>query len=122
MTKKHPQRQRIPSRQPVRAGDLNRTLTGFNADIGHKVSLLIEAYHTRHIEPRLDWLETPWYKKLWWRLKEVARWLNLKLKVKKNPQKIESDHILLCDCGAEEPHSLGAAGCKFYPHEEIREV
>ena len=62
-------------RTTVRVGHLRQVLTGVNAEMGEKTARVIAEYHRTLVEPRLVWLETPWYKKLWLRSKDIAVWL-----------------------------------------------
>jgi len=103
----HPQQSQPRSRQKVHVGGLEQTLESFNAEMGQKMALSLHEYHNKYVEPRLKWLETPWYGKWWFRVTEVAKWLKAKLR----PVKIDPSQI--CDCGYEEPHTIGMAGCKL---------
>jgi hypothetical protein len=69
----------MPNRPPqkaVRAGQLDRTLEMFNAEIGQKVAESLHQYHVEFVEPRLAALEAPFYRRWWSKLKAVIRWLS----------------------------------------------
>lgn len=98
------------SRIPVRVGALERTLEDFNAEQGQKVALSIQTYHDKYIEPRLSWLETPWYQKLWIRASGVTKraWLRLR----------PIPAARMCGCGAEPSHATGGMPeCKYLMKE-----
>lgn len=63
----------------VREGQLNRTLEQFYAevltDVGERSKKLLYEYHTKVLEPRLEWLETPWWRKPF---KKWRRWWDLR--------------------------------------------
>ena len=46
----------------VRAKKLDDTLDALNDEMSQKVARSIADYHTMILEPRLKWLETPWWK------------------------------------------------------------
>lgn len=58
----------------VRVEKLDATLEAFNAEQGDKVARTIAEYHTRLVEPRLEYLESWWWQKLWFRTKQFFRW------------------------------------------------
>jgi len=57
-------------RKTVREGSLERRLTAFELHIRDRVALTIAEFHEFTIEPRLRWLEMPWYKRWWIRATE----------------------------------------------------
>lgn len=46
----------------VRAAQLDTTLDAMNEEMSEKMARAIAQYHTMILEPRLKWLETPWWK------------------------------------------------------------
>ena len=99
------------ARRNVRVGALERTMEDFNSEMGQKVMLSFQKYHDEYIEPRLSWLETPWYQKLWIRTKGVATraWGRVKA---------EFFEPEVCDCGVGEPHKIGLVPeCKYLMKE-----
>lgn len=71
-----------PSQRAVRVGTFERTMDGFNAEISVKMAQAIGEYHTTFVEPRLAWIELPWYGKLWARLRRSSAWTDLKAALK----------------------------------------
>jgi hypothetical protein len=68
----------MPNREPqktVRAGQLDRTLEQFNAEIGVKVAETLHRYHEQHVEPRLAALEAPFWRRWWRKIKAALEWL-----------------------------------------------
>lgn len=68
----------MPNRTPqktVRAGQLDKTLEQFNAEMGVKVAETLHRYHDQYVEPRLAALEAPFYRRWWAKLAAFARWL-----------------------------------------------
>ncbi len=59
----------------VRAERLDQTLEAFNAEQGDKVARTIAEYHQMLVAPRLDYLESWWWQKLWFRTKQFSRWV-----------------------------------------------
>lgn len=84
----------MPHRQAQGAGEkiirrafLERRLMEMEKDIGQKVALTIGKYHAQQIEgrlvaieTRLEWIDTPWYRKLWIRAKDISKrmWAGIK--------------------------------------------
>jgi len=67
-SKRHPQAGVKRNRLTVRVGPMERTLTTFRDEIGQKVALSIVGYDGQSVRPlrkRLDWLETPLWKRAW---------------------------------------------------------
>lgn len=52
-----------------------RVTEDLKGELGAKMALLLTTYHLEQVQPRLEWLETPWYKKLWLRATWAAKWL-----------------------------------------------
>lgn len=66
-----------PGRRTVRSNQLerymDRVLEEFNQEMAGKVAQAIGEYHRDFVEPRLAWLERPWWLKLWHFVKRTRR-------------------------------------------------
>ena len=86
-TKPHVRKQ-TRSRIPVLVGALEATLARFRAEllneIGAKTALLLERYDKLKVAPlreRLDWLESPLYRRAW--IRAGRAWDRLKAKLRR---------------------------------------
>lgn len=62
----------------VRVGALERTLEGFNSEMGQKMAVAFAAYQRIYVEPlaaRVAWLELPLYRRAWFHARRFWDWL-----------------------------------------------
>ncbi len=69
------QRRKSRNQAAVRSQRFEDTMEAFNGEQGQKVAKTIADYHTLLVEPRLAYLESWWWTKLWFRVKQVFRWV-----------------------------------------------
>jgi len=102
MTTKQPQRPADPNRQPVRVAQMKQILQQLDVNMAMKTTSAIRTYHQRYLEPRLRWLEMPWYQKLWIMTLQAWSWLKAKVKRQKEiagaPYEI-GDHVMTTEIG-----------------------
>jgi len=71
----------------VRASRLDDTLDAMNEETAKKMARALGDYHVEFVEPRLQWLEMPWYKKLF--AKAAKAWRVLRHLLRRRPKAVK---------------------------------
>jgi len=92
-----------PRRKTVRAEQLERRLDEMEAEMAAKIINIVGNFYVKTIAPRFDWIEMPWYKRLWIRLEQTWAAFKHDRQARKDPGYIrKGTRVTTTEVGAKQ--------------------